>query len=67
MEKEEILEEIKRIKSQSFLLDMKDMWNSGDFARSAEYHRRIKELQEEFREKYGDEEFEKYLGNGVKL
>lgn len=42
---EEIKELIRKIEMDEFLLQMKDFWNSSDFARSRENTRKIRELK----------------------
>lgn len=42
---EEIKELIRKIEMDEFLLQMKDFWNSSDYARSRENTRKIRELK----------------------
>ena len=51
MTKQEIEEKIEELENQSFLLDMKDNWTPNDFSKSSHYAIRIKELQNELKNK----------------
>lgn len=50
MNKESIEKQIKTIKYQQFILQMKDHWSSEDFDQDRKWTREIKELEKQLKE-----------------
>lgn len=61
MDKKEILDKIGNLEFASFLLDMKDHWTPNDFAKSSHLFNQILELKKEFKDEYGEKEYDLYF------
>ncbi len=61
MSKEEILNQIDKLESQIFFLDMKDNWTVNDHGRSSHWHNQVLELKKQFKDEYGEEEYDLYF------